>query len=183
LSSNRPFLTQYKSSGCTCTTDRRQSPLLSRASSWIRRRLSVVNALEIGPSKSTPPLFTRRAFNLMLCFETSRPHPQQHVRLPMPPTSPQPTSLDGTCALAHILTRARPSASSGDERRRERRRRWRRENRPFFVSNFGRAPQVRRFSPSESPILSHDSPFGEKNASHGNWSRQSPNFRRIQGLR
>ena len=28
--------------------------------------------------------------------------------------------------------------------------------------NKSTAPQVRRFSPSESPILSHDSPFGEK---------------------
>lgn len=31
-----------------------------------------------------------------------------------------------------ILARARPTASSGDGRRRERRRRWSRENRPFF---------------------------------------------------
>ena len=59
-----------KSSGRTCTTDRRQSPLLSRTSSWIRRRLAGVNAHEIGLSKSTPPLFTP-ALSQMLCFEQS----------------------------------------------------------------------------------------------------------------
>ena len=61
--------------------------------------------------------------------ETSRAHRLRDLCIDPPiarddpPTSPQPTSLDGTCAHAHILARARLTASSVDGRRRERRRR------------------------------------------------------------